>query len=373
MSMRKKVLFSLLTMLLFFAGLEALARVIELWRPPLEVDYGLGFDSESRLFVPDPADSSRRITRPSKRRYFNDASFSAEKPPGTLRIAALGGSTVNMLHAQLHAIGRALQAPLAHRFARVEVINAGGHAYGSHRLVSVLAELLEYDLDVVLLYTGHNEFEEVDQLALSQKGSPRVEEGLAHLAFFRLIRDGVTSARVAVLESEHNARLLSEIPAQSRAWNHPFTSGDLARRMQAYRENLEIMIGLTQRAGVPLIIGTVPSNLFRPMLPMEGNEHFAEVFRQYKQGEYERGMALSRKYLAAAPRRHQSSQSENAAIRELAERHGILLADVEARVIQAEPHGVPGETLFRDHCHLNGKGNLVWRKTFEPILRDMFH
>jgi hypothetical protein len=32
-------------------------------------------------------------------------------------------------------------------------------------------------------------------------------------------------------------------------------------------------------------------------------------------------------------------------------------------VIAAEPHGVPGETLFSDHCHLGPQGNAIFRET----------
>ena len=30
----------------------------------------------------------------------------------------------------------------------------------------------------------------------------------------------------------------------------------------------------------------------------------------------------------------------------------------------AEPHHIPGETLFNDHCHLNEKGNEILLQTF---------
>ena len=48
------------------------------------------------------------------------------------------------------------------------------------------------------------------------------------------------------------------------------------------------------------------------------------------------------------------------------------LADVEAAVIAAEPHGVPGETLFNDHCHLNPAGNALLVRVYEKeILRAL--
>ena len=72
-----------------------------------------------------------------------------------------------------------------------------------------------------------------------------------------------------------------------------------------------------------------------------------------------------------APARHQSSSSENEIIRSLARRYDVPLADIEARIEQSEPHGVPGETLFRDHCHLNAHGMRLWREAFESIVFEL--
>ena len=44
----------------------------------------------------------------------------------------------------------------------------------------------------------------------------------------------------------------------------------------------------------------------------------------------------------------------------MASRTGVTLADVEEAVSRHEPHGIPGETLFADHCHLNDRGKDVW-------------
>ncbi len=46
--------------------LEGAARVTEIWIPPLEMDYGLGFEPGSRLFIPSPEDPSVMITHPAK-------------------------------------------------------------------------------------------------------------------------------------------------------------------------------------------------------------------------------------------------------------------------------------------------------------------
>ncbi|NLV40506.1 MAG: hypothetical protein GXY15_04670 [Candidatus Hydrogenedentes bacterium] len=91
------VLAVVLPVALLFGVLEGAARVREIWVPPLVVDLGQGFDPSSRLFVPDPSDASMMITNPEKTVSFQTQRFARGKPPRTLRVFALGGSSVNYL------------------------------------------------------------------------------------------------------------------------------------------------------------------------------------------------------------------------------------------------------------------------------------
>ena len=61
-------------------------------------------------------------------------------------------------------------------------------------------------------------------------------------------------------------------------------------------------------------------------------------------------------------------KTENQIIRASAARYHVPLADVEALIIAKEPHGVPGETLFTDHCHLNEVGRSHWIRAYEPLI-----
>jgi hypothetical protein len=139
--------------------------------------------------------------------------------------------------------------------------------------------------------------------------------------------------------------------------------------MQAFRRNLEHMLSRCQENGVPVILGTVPSNLVRPYLPKEAWQRYQVPWHRYEQGRWRDGMALGRQILRSTLGRHQASDAENDIIREVARQQGVSLADVEAAVIRQEPNGVPGETLFRDHCHLNETGNQLWRETYEALIR----
>jgi hypothetical protein len=138
----------------------------------------------------------------------------------------------------------------------------------------------------------------------------------------------------------------------------------MQQRMQSFRDNLARILQMCREQNVPFILGTVPSNLIKPNLPGDAGARYQQVLEMFKEGKYDEGAKLGREILRNAPR-HQSSDTENGIIRNLATLYGAPLADVEAAVIAHEPHHVPGETLFNDHCHLNPAGNTLLIAAYE--------
>ncbi len=363
----------LLPVLFLFGALELGARVWELWNPPMRVDLGQGFDDSSRLFLSSAKDRARMSTNPDKLVSFRDESFAKVKPPRTLRIFALGGSSVNYAKPYFDDMAKRLQEKLKARYDAVEVIDCGGLSYGSHRLVLIAREVVQYDPDMVLFYEAHNEFEEMQQLGLANLPAAGTQRALSGSAFYRFIRDLLARRQISRLEGEKRQRdLANALPDASKSWMHQFTPEEIDGRMQAYHDNLTAIVRLCREHSVAVILGSVPSNLVKPSLPgPEGARYEKEVLPLFAAGEWEKGAALGRDILKNASPRHQSSDTENGIIRTVCRDLDVPLADVEAAVIAAEPHKVPGETLFSDHCHLNGPGNDILGHVYERKILDL--
>jgi hypothetical protein len=50
----------------------------------------------------------------------------------------------------------------------------------------------------------------------------------------------------------------------------------------------------------------------------------------------------------------------------------VALANVEQTVIAREPHGVPGKTMFGDHCQLNPEGNQLLTGVYAQEIIGLF-
>ncbi|MEM8670579.1 MAG: SGNH/GDSL hydrolase family protein [Planctomycetota bacterium] len=375
LSLKKKLFFSAIVTALFFGVAELGFRALEIAWPPRHVDFGLGFNDDSRVFVESSPQSGYMETDVAKRVSFVRQRYAREKPSGVFRIVALGGSSVNYLEPEFKALERKLTTEFD-TFDQVEIINCGGFAYGSHRLVIVMREMLEYEPDLILLYTGHNEFEEVEQLSLSGLQRLSFERTISQSAIVRFMRDRKTEYEIDRLEKEHNQRVLAQEEPVSgenfaRAWSHEFREEDVRDRMQKYQHNLNLILTAAKNENIAVIMGTVSSNLLQPYLPRDAAVRYEQVYELWKGGSAEEGLKLAKQILAETVGRHQCSDLENGILKELAAEFSLPIVDVETMVMSQEPHGIPGETLFDDHCHLNDAGRAVWINGYTPEIRKI--
>jgi hypothetical protein len=368
-SRRKTIIYSLLPALLLLGGVEGCCRVVELWRPPLTLDYGWGFNEDSRVFVPAGIARNTMITRPEKLVSFQRQSFKMPKPKHVYRMVMLGGSNANYMYWPLrHMAERLSLSPGEKRI--FETINMGGLAYGSHRLRIMMAEILEYNPDLLLIYAGHNEFEELKHQAITDLEHIAVQKAAYSLAMLRALRD-IRASMDLFLRSRQaqNMDLPPEVDYRNVA-SHTFTQEEIEARMTLFRENMDVIVALCRERNVPVIISTVATNLWEPDLPLQFREEKEKIRGLYESGAYEEGMHLARETLAKSER-HQASDVENNIIREIAAKHDLPLVEGEQLIMAAEPNGVPGETLLSDRCHITEEGREIVVAAFEQAIRNI--
>ena len=154
----KKALFAVAAFVGFFALLEGLLALAGV-KPQLAFeDPYVGFASTIPLYV---RDGDEYVTSPAKDGWFNVQRFPANKPAETFRIFSVGGSTTfgRPYDDRVSFSGWLREfLPVADPSRNWEVINAGGVSYASYRVAAVMEELADYEPDLFLIYSGHNEF-----------------------------------------------------------------------------------------------------------------------------------------------------------------------------------------------------------------------
>lgn len=207
------------------------------------------------LFELDQQTGSYEIPA-SRYNFFRPASFPAQKAAGAKRIFVLGGSTVQ---GRPYATETAFSTWLLLRLqaadpdSEFQVINCGGVSYASYRVARILEEVLRYQPDAIVLYTGHNEFLEDRSYAQVREFGPvrsLISRIGAKLHTVRWLRQSLMQRQPTKLPSEVDARLDHAGGLDSYQRNEPWRRGVESH----FRWTLDRMCQAADRVGVPLIL-----------------------------------------------------------------------------------------------------------------------
>lgn len=158
LSRRKKAVFAAIALTAFAILLEIALGVAGVRPLYLTQDPFVGFQPGVPLFV---RDGDFYCTNPSKTCYFNVQRFPATKGASTYRVFCLGGSTTfghpyDYRTSLSNWLGERLRDAEPDR--QWEVINCGGISYAGYRVCLLMQELVQYQPDLFVILTGHNEF-----------------------------------------------------------------------------------------------------------------------------------------------------------------------------------------------------------------------
>ncbi len=255
-----------------FVLAELVFAFLDVGRPSYGDDPFVGFSAVHPLFVLDDRRTRYEIP-PSRQDFFRPDSFAAEKPSDEFRIFCLGGSTVQGRPYSIETsfttwLEMDLQAADPGR--RWEVVNCGGVSYASYRLVPILEEVLRYQPDLIILYTGHNEFLEGRTYG-HVKHMPGVVAwpcGLvARTRTYTLLHEGYLRLRGRSSQAAAKGRptLGPETDAilEYRGGLAQYHRDEKWRRdvIAHFRYNLHRMVQMARDAGVPLLLVNPVCNL----------------------------------------------------------------------------------------------------------------
>ena len=281
----RKVLFSLIACCLFFGLLETLLWACGIRQLRDVRDPFVGFTPGAPLFT---RNGNTFETTDVRRTYFNPQTFAAVKPAGTRRIFCLGGSTTyGHPYDDSTSYPRWLRDMLnaAAPDQPWEVINCGGISYASYRLAWLTDELLQYQPDVLIVHTGHNEFLEDRSWSSLRDLSPAVRTfaGLAGRLRTATLLDQVLGG--ATREKPGQPVLREEVdPLLDRsAGPSVYTRDDDRARMvvQHLEHSLQKICRVARSAGIPVILVLPGSNLrdFAPFRSDFSRPGFAESLK----------------------------------------------------------------------------------------------
>ena len=278
-----------------FVALEAALRLFSIGEDAATTDLHSGFGVAAPLFVLDE-DGENYTTGLGREQFFVTQSFEARKPDNQFRIFCLGGSTVQgRPYLPDTAFGKWLELELnaMDNYKEHKVINCGGISYASYRLRPLVEEIINYEPDLILVATGHNEFlEDKTYSEVKTRSSTRIwiENSAKSLRSVMLLRKLVGGA--ARIEPTTETKVSSESldtrlddPSGYASYHrdgkwHEYVCGQFERSVNS-------IVDTCQSARVPLALVQLGANLrdcppfkseHREGLTVEDEQRWQEIF-----------------------------------------------------------------------------------------------
>lgn len=388
----------------------------------------VSFSGISPLFVLNST-GERFETAEERLDGFRPQSFAARKNPETLRLFCLGGSTVQGRPYSVESSFTTwlkLNVDAARPGTDHEIVNCGGISYASYRLVPIMRELLAYEPDLFIIYTGHNEFLE-DRTYGRLKKMPslliRLHRVLLNLRSYSLAHQFLSGHRAGrmdhgrssktVLPTEVQAMLDFQDGLESYHRDEVWRQGTIRH----FRHNLDTMVRMSRSAGVPVILVNPVTNLkdcppfksaHRANLSESQRQRVLELREQARELDWsdtygkirllEQAVSIDNQHAgllyllgkcyarigrwAEAKKWFVLAKEEDIcplrilepmheAIWEIAAQYHVPIVDVKALIEERTEGGVPGDEWLLDHVHPNISGHQLIADALYETMEDM--
>lgn len=402
--MAKKLLFTLLVVLGLLGGAEVVLRAL---MPDLEQVVS------PLVYQRNSGQAFTAAQAPGTRRYVAGRGRTVTNQKAGIRILVFGASAAyGEMFSPLTAFPGQAEALLrrANPDRAIEVLNLAHGGMGSRQVGEMVFRALENDNpDLIVVYTGNNEYHEIRALkARSDRYDPAAElmrRRLSRSYLYRTLRETLMPAEDLLAPPEDETwlpigRLDVTVDPEDRALG-----------VALYRDHLRNLVLAAQARGIPVLLTTVATNTrghidnATPGQPTVAErdalhtldglanasnaERFTEEVRRYRSSiETEGGWhrlgnlflraglmegaadAFERKELAAL-RPMTSNREMRQVVKELGEATDTPVCDMAAELAGRAEHGISGQDQFIDHCHPNAQGHRVLGQVLARCIADI--
>lgn len=395
------------------------------------VDYG----PDLSLFVDSESDPDYLLVNGGLGlRYFpltqiapavSDDPLLKEKTDDVFRIFVLGGSTAGGWPYQYNGSFSSILRAILNEYypdTHIEMINVAMPAVPSYAVRDIALGLGDYGPDLLLLYTGHNEFYGALGVGSSEsigtsRALVRLVLWLNHYRTFQLVADGVRGLQglLGWLFGASDASPRSNL-MEGLAGNRSIPHGSqlFHKASDVFEANLQDVIDFGREHDAPVMIGTLVSNIRdqkpfvdvqqHPELEAQWQSRFRQAETLFADGDLDAALGAvdecieldalpaSQYFLRgtileasgdmpqAYAAYHQAKEMDglrfrasadlNHRIEKLSQQEGVTLVPIED-AFEANSEGrIPGKSLFLEHLHPNLDGYALIAKTFARAIVD---
>ena len=344
------------------------------------------YGHDTSLFIRYPDDARYWVmNKYASERYFSDTvnetkgsiePFAVEKGANTFRIFVLGESTTaGYPYFHNGSFHRWLQFRLTHEHPELhfEVINVSLTAVNSYTVLDFGKQVLRYQPDAVLVYTGHNEY--YGALGIGSTTYISHNRWLVRLVLclrrLRLVQLVGRMLSAFKRTPDQRENLMRRMAADQ---NILYGSSAFNAGIRQFRDNMEALCRAMQEQGVPVFLSTLVSNEkdIKPMADAGGAD------REFALGDSAGGagdFALAKRHFVRAKeldalRFRAPAAIDSEIVRLCASYPGTHLVAARSLFEGVSPHGILGRETLLEHVHPNLYGYALLSDAFYRSMQE---
>jgi len=307
--------------------------------------------------------------------------FNKIKDENSFRVFVLGGSTTAGFPFSYNAsfaryIKRRLE--MLYPSVNIEMINMGISAVNSYTVKDLIPDMLKQKPDLVLIYTGHNEYYGALGIGSNESlGNSRwlinYALSLKKLRSFQLIDNFISLIRE--VGSEVNGGKSKTLMSQMIGEDLIEYDSDLFHLgLSQFNENMDDILNLLTEAGINTVLSNLTSNLMQePFESIEADKnsadyHFQNAEEYFLEKKY---IKAKTEYLLAKDKdalRFRAPTEINKILIELAGKYNLQLVNIDSIFSSKSSGEITGYNLMVDHLHPTVEGHQILGESFFDII-----
>jgi len=316
--------------------------------------------------------------------------FDIEKKSNAYRIFVLGeSSAAGWPYVPNASFSRHLKRKLELFYPEnaIEVINLGVSAINSYTIRDFAKGVLDQQPDLVLIYTGHNEYYGVLGVgsSFSVGYSRALTNAYLQLRDFRttqLVQNiisgiyGIFSTSESLKGGDANETLMGKTIGESLI---PLNSDLFNYGIEQFEGNMNDVLEIFKENKIPVILGNLTSNLKdqKPFVSVKDDNNqqadqiFAEANKEYETGNIEKAKELYLKAKELDALRFRAPKKINDVIYKLGKKFNLPVVNVDSAFCSHSKDGIVGTNLMVDHLHPNINGYRLMGNSYFDVMNKM--
>ncbi len=312
--------------------------------------------------------------------------FDIHKKANAFRVFVMGGSSAEGFpYSPMGSFSRYIRRRLEVVYPNtpIEVVNLGMTAINSYTLLDLLPGVLDQKPDLILIYAGHNEYYGALGVGSVQSfGSSRsVIRLMLYLDKFKttqLVRNSIHWV-LSLFSSGKNADTGTLMSNMVKDKYILLNSKLFNEGIEQFRENMTDILKLAKNRGVPVILGTLVSNLKdqKPFISVStpgyrtADEVYDEAENELKNNHFTEADSLFGLAKDLDALRFRAPEKMNEIIADLGAEFHDPVVPIDSVFDSASPDGIVGDNLIVDHLHPNVKGYQLIGQTFYDCMEKV--